>query len=1390
MIIDYVKKIKKDNEDSLKYIQYKDKVHDDPLRSAIESNYDLLVKSYIENTLKSENIILYDKWNNKIIDLVKKSISLVSPSFKYLNDTMNINDYIKIKILPYKDTSLSRVIDGYAMQKNVCSKKMRTNIENPSILIINGGLDCGSASVNNFDKFFIQEPVYVEQMRKKIELIDVDIIIVNKNIVQNLQDQLIKKKNISMILNVKQSSLKKIARCNKTKVLDDIDNINTNVHIGHCKQFKIEKIRDKNNSTNINDMLKSKEYNLMLFEGCDGVLFNTILLSGSDITELRAIKRILKKSILPTVRDFFLQKSLLYYSYIDIPRNFNKNVNTNPIDIDLTNQNSSLSLIHSYSVNDDLNMSQVLNNESSISFITNQNKRNKSSSFKMLFDEEGIIIHSTKLNLIKITLTVNRSISNINILNDINEDNDISESEILKRVYQQCSPPEDIDIRYYDDKQDKPLGKLLIELSHDGSMKCSKCKRYYNKHVYHLYSNTGRISIMNISSKQYNIDKIVDYILSEDPEYNKSKEKTINYDGDIYSYGYCKICNAIVTPLIRLPLDMYNISSGKYFRFMLYNTEAKNRSDKNEYNISNITINTCSHYSFFDIDRVFITQYGNIVIGYSRYDKYKIESITHNEKKEMAIMKSISNNSINFAKAKMIKVIEYIGSLLSVANEECDIIKVANSNIISSISKLKNIINMCNISLNEFKNHVETNFTSETSFTYIKAQVIISKIYIKLIQYKVISNEIRACINRIKKYQMLLSMITQSQSSISTEPSLNDKLSVCTPSFNLLERPSILSQCETTQSSNNELQFHYKYIVDYVSFIDDSHSSNMTHIKIGDYSSIIGYALMSDKYRSVIRNKSKFDLTSIKCERKTEKKIDIVDNEDILTMKSENALLHSKSDNNIANNMYNYFTVNEVYFSESSMLFDANKNTYYNSTMEKSKILQQLETELLNDEKNNFVYSIKTMKNINKVLSIKVGNEEIRNSRRLHRQMTEMNISNIFQRKSGSDFDSATSNEENEVFSIKVSPIIKSGKMKKAMSNDTNVDLFLSSASSSNNDIAKYHEEIDSIGTDIKIEKQKLFSENNIGNSDYANKIKSKLSSIKINTYEDNIIQKQIDVTVYFSRQFEALRITYCATYDEYLSSIAKSHIWDSVSGGKSKASFLKSVDNKYIFKLIKKDEFRMFCESAFQYFHHIAKHLFHKMPSMLAKIVGVYKIKITTKSSQKTNMVNYVENVVGVSDKTEKIYVIVMENANIDNNKQYIRTYDLKGSNINRYIKKKNMKNDQVLLDTNFKEDRNGDVIVIDKASMEILASAVHNDSLFLSKINVIDYSMLLIKNDNDKTLRMKIIDYIRKYTWDKQLERVGKTIINGLNAPTIISPNDYKERFKKVITDFFIGI
>ena len=54
-----------------------------------------------------------------------------------------------------------------------------------------------------------------------------------------------------------------------------------------------------------------------------------------------------------------------------------------------------------------------------------------------------------------------------------------------------------------------------------------------------------------------------------------------------------------------------------------------------------------------------------------------------------------------------------------------------------------------------------------------------------------------------------------------------------------------------------------------------------------------------------------------------------------------------------------------------------------------------------------------------------------------------------------------------------------------------------------------------------------------------------------------------------------------------------------------------------------------------------------------------------------------------------------------------------------------------------------------------------------------------------------MGIIDYVRKYTWDKQLEHVVKIVLNGFKAPpTIVDPNDYKKRFNDAIKDYFIGI
>ena len=198
-----------------------------------------------------------------------------------------------------------------------------------------------------------------------------------------------------------------------------------------------------------------------------------------------------------------------------------------------------------------------------------------------------------------------------------------------------------------------------------------------------------------------------------------------------------------------------------------------------------------------------------------------------------------------------------------------------------------------------------------------------------------------------------------------------------------------------------------------------------------------------------------------------------------------------------------------------------------------------------------------------------------------------------------------------------------------------------------------------------------------------------------------------------------------------------------------------------------------MFSDFAFQYFEHNYKYLFFNMPSALTKMLGLFRIEIDDNKS----------------------YLMIMENLNYLLDKRKLTSFDLKGSNINRYITNKATKDNEhiVLLDNNFKEKFNNIPIPLDEKIYELLLLAINNDTLLLSKFDIVDYSLLLnIEEDdnNKKKIRFGIIDYIRKYTWDKQLEHIYKTIINGFNSPTIIKPLNYRTRFIEAIKSYFIGI
>jgi len=86
----------------------------------------------------------------------------------------------------------------------------------------------------------------------------------------------------------------------------------------------------------------------------------------------------------------------------------------------------------------------------------------------------------------------------------------------------------------------------------------------------------------------------------------------------------------------------------------------------------------------------------------------------------------------------------------------------------------------------------------------------------------------------------------------------------------------------------------------------------------------------------------------------------------------------------------------------------------------------------------------------------------------------------------------------------------------------------------------------------------------------------------------------------------------------------------------------------------------------------------------------------------------------------------------------------------------------------------------------MKLLKASVWNDSLFLFKQNVMDYSLMAGFDDETKEIIVGIIDCIRTYTWDKKLETWIKD--RGKNKPTVTSPKDYRNRFRIAMSKYIL--
>jgi 1-phosphatidylinositol-3-phosphate 5-kinase len=274
-----------------------------------------------------------------------------------------------------------------------------------------------------------------------------------------------------------------------------------------------------------------------------------------------------------------------------------------------------------------------------------------------------------------------------------------------------------------------------------------------------------------------------------------------------------------------------------------------------------------------------------------------------------------------------------------------------------------------------------------------------------------------------------------------------------------------------------------------------------------------------------------------------------------------------------------------------------------------------------------------------------------------------------------------------------------------------------------------------------------------------------------------------------------------------YIKSLSTSFFWEA-NGGKSGAAFSKTADGRFVVKCISRTELQMFLDCAPAYFEYLSKAFFHGLPTCLCRIVGVYQIGYHNR----------------VTNSRSMLQVAVMQN--VFYGRKISKIFDLKGSMRGRYVvagggerphggtesepgtpkdsdKKffgdgedpqkadQNLKDNSetVLLDENFLEFTSGMPLPLTDRAKALFHMSILNDTLFLSIINIIDYSILVGIDEEKHELVVGILDYMRQYDIIKQMERVGKSVsmIAGQDAPTIIQPIAYRNRFQAAMERFF---
>ncbi|KAL9671187.1 hypothetical protein QQ045_008753 [Rhodiola kirilowii] len=1369
--------------------------HKKVMKNVVEGHF----KALVGQLLHGEDLPIWkednrESWLDIITSLSWEAASILKPDTSK-GGGMDPGGYVKVKCVACGHPSESVVIKGVVCKKNVAHRRMTTAINKPRILILGGALEYQRVSthLSSFETLLQQEVDHLKMAVAKIDAQHPNVLLVEKSVSRFAQDFLLEK-DISLVLNIKRPLLERVARCTGTQIVPSVDHL-LSQKFGYCEKFFVEKFFEEHGSAGQGGKKLTKT--LMFFEGCPKPLGCTILLKGANGDELKKVKRVIHYAVFAAYH-LALETSFLADEGASLPELPLKSPITVALPDTASSIDDSITIIPDFTISaterskithlsngpqnsDDCSAhsASMLNTHHSTDLctsgssqntfagsvkvsnsftsvqpavedfsVTNQNQSSESSFTKQRTDLGCTAASQFQLSDMNIAEEMPREWSNgldgfaVNhhfASQNASSDNDHENAMLSKRVEFPSS---------VSDNQ-----SILVSLSTRCVWKGTVCQRAHLLRIKYygsfdkplgrylqdqLFDNSYRCSSCDMPSEAH-VHCYTHQQGSLTISVKKLQEALLpgEVEGKIWMWHRCLLCprtNGFPPSTRRVLMSdaAWGLSFGKFLELSFSNHAAASR------------VASCGHSLHRDCLRFY--GYGRMVACF-RYASIELHSVY------LPLPRLEFDHSVQDWIQKEVDEISCKAELLftEIRNNLCRITKKITNGSVGNNPEPPRFGHLAHLEV--MLNEERKDF--EGSLRALHMEACVGKPAIDILE-----------INRLRRHLLILSyawdqrLISASslkndfQNELYNTPVTMDKI-LCSdattgsvPSKDNMESKDSESfpRANTTlDHDENDKKFH-----------QNDGAPNVPNQLIDPYkkseASLAGESertlrkVISQEKLPIISNLSETLDAAWTGENYNALAVKLVD--DRPTSCSLDLVGHPTVDNSDtlkpAEDQLGAEVVRSLSLAlppKASLSFEyATSCSVPSASSSFEKISQKLSS--LGEYNPTFITSFQELARQGGArLFLPLGVNGV--------------VVPVYDDEPTSIISYALASSEYYIM-----------KSELEKSNDNIVSTVSLPSFESLNSLS------------VNSFKESGLSSKSLGFSDEKNidpLLRTTDSHIRVSFMDDGPLGKaKFTVTCYYAKRFEALRRICCPSELDFVRSLSRCKKWGA-QGGKSNVFFAKTLDDRFIIKQVTKTELESFIQFAPAYFKYLSESISTKSPTCLAKILGIYQVVS--------------KNLKG--GKEARMDVLVMEN--LLYKRTIRRLYDLKGSTRSRYNPDTSGPN-KVLLDQNLIEAMPTSPIFVGNRAKRHLERAVWNDTSFLASIDVMDYSLLVGVDEEKRELVLGIIDFMRQYTWDKHLETWVKTsgILGGPKntSPTVISPKQYKKRFRKAMTAYFLMV